>query len=364
MDRLNRYRNRVLIGLLFGFGVVILTALLSDVNALAAQAVAFPWLLMLPVLALRVLNWALRFLKWHFYLHLVGARGLSVEDSAAIFISGFPLSLSPGKAAEFLKTLIIKGMTGTPIATTVPVVAAERMSDGIAVLFLLAVSIGAVAADQYWPVVLVSLAVFATVIAVLQVRPLCLWLLDRAAGLPLVRRFADPLRTLYESSYAIVRWRSILIAVGLGALANLLDGLGVWLILVGSGQQPTLQLFFEALLVISLSVVVGSVSALPGGLGAADLSIGVTMQLIVGLSAATAGFVTLLARFVQLWWGVLVGVVVGWVYRRRLLGPLLAAQSAEPAAAGAAEAADASSFSPAGSASASSAGVPLNGRVK
>jgi len=109
--------------------------------------------------------------------------------------------------------------------------------------------------------------------------------------------------------------------------ANLLDGVGVYLILQGVGLPATLETLFQALLVISLSVIVGSVSALPGGLGAADLSIGVTLRVVLGLGAAAAGFVTLLARFVQLWWGVLIGMGVGFIFRRRLLSPLLEAES-------------------------------------
>jgi uncharacterized protein (TIRG00374 family) len=314
-----KYRNRLLIGLVLGFGVIAATMLLSDVSKLVEQAVAFPWLIMIPVLGLRLLNWVLRFFKWHYYLHVVGVKDLRVEDSAAVFVSGFVLSLSPGKVAEVLKALVVKGLTETPVAVTLPVVAAERLSDGLAVVLLLAVSIGMLSADQYWPVVAICLVLLGALIVVLQVRPLCLWLLDRAARLPLIRRFAGPLYDFYASSYEIVRWRSIVVATGLGMAGSLLDGLGVYLILLGLGLPAGPDLFYQALLVISLSVVVGSLSALPGGLGAADLSIGVTLQMVAGLSGAEAGFATLLARFVQLWWGVLVGAGVGFVYRKRLL---------------------------------------------
>lgn len=316
---MKRYWRGIIIGLALGFGVVVATMLLSDLGALAQQALDFPWLLMIPALALRVANWALRFAKWHFYLHVVGVRNIRLDDSAAVFVSGFVLALSPGKAAEALKSVVLKGLTGAAIARTLPVVAAERLSDGLAVIILLAVSVGALAAEAYWPVVFGSLAALGLLIVVLQMRPVCLWLLDGAGRLPLVRRLAGALRDFYASSYEIVRWRNLLIAVGLGTIANFLDGVGVYLILVGLGQPAGVTTFFQALMVISLSVVVGSLSALPGGLGAADLSIGVTLRTVIGLEAPVAGLATLLARFVQLWWGVIVGMIVGFLYRRRLL---------------------------------------------
>ncbi|NPV66994.1 MAG: flippase-like domain-containing protein [Anaerolineae bacterium] len=316
---MKRYWRGIIISLALGFGVVVATMLLSDLGALAQQALDFPWLLMIPALALRVANWVLRFAKWHFYLHVVGVQDIRLDDSAAVFVSGFVLALSPGKAAEALKSVVLKGLTGMAIARTLPVVAAERLSDGLAVIILLAVSIGVLAAETYWPVVIGSLAALGLLIVVLQVRPVCLWLLDGAGRLPLVRRLAGALRDFYASSYEIVRWRNLLIAVGLGTIANFLDGVGVYLILVGLGQPAGMTTFFQALMVISLSVVVGSLSALPGGLGAADLSIGVTLRTVIGLEAPVAGLATLLARFVQLWWGVIVGMIVGFVYRRRLL---------------------------------------------
>ncbi|GAB4570892.1 MAG: lysylphosphatidylglycerol synthase transmembrane domain-containing protein [Anaerolineae bacterium] len=326
---MRRYRNRILIGLLLGFGVTAATLVLSDARRLAAYAVQFPWGLMLPVLALRVVNWLLRFVKWHYYLHVVGVRGLNREDSAAVFISGFVLSLSPGKVAEVLKAVVIRSLTGTPVAQTLPVVAAERLSDGLAVLILMAIAIGALAEAQFWPVVIGALLALAALIALLQFRSLCLWLLDQAARVILLRRIAAPLRTFYASSYEIVRWRNLFVAVGLGTVANFLDGLGMMLILVGLGYPASPETLFQGLLIISLSVVVGSLSALPGGLGASDLSIGVTLQTVVGLNPAAAGFATLLARFVQLWWGVLVGLLVGVRYRRRLIVPEMEAAQAE-----------------------------------
>jgi uncharacterized protein (TIRG00374 family) len=315
---LTRYRNRVLVGFGFGFVVVIGVMLASDMSRLVDLAMKFPWALLLVAMGLRVFNWALRFIKWHYYLHVVGVKDFAPVDSAALFVSGFTLSISPGKVAELLKSFVLRHITGAPVAATMPVVAAERLSDGVAVLILAAISTLALSAGEFWPVIVVCSVLMVTGLAVLQFRALSLWLLDRLVALPLVNRFARPVRDFYESSYALFRWRPLAVAVTLGTVANFTDGVGVYLILRGVGMPASQELFFQAMLIISMSVVAGSLSALPGGLGAADLSIGILMQEMVGLGAATAGFVTLLARFIQLWFGVIVGLVVALVFRKRL----------------------------------------------
>lgn len=310
----------VLVGLGLGFLAFVGIALLSDLSALLAYATAFAWWIMLPVLALRVANWALRFIKWHFYLHVVGVRNISVRASAAVFLTGFPLAMSPGKAAEVLKSVILQRLTGAPIAQTLPVVASERLSDGMAVLLLIAWAILNLATHEYWSLVFITLGALLLGILILQHRPLCLACLRLLSCAPLIGRLARSFRLFYESSYQIVQLPNLVFAVGLGTLANLLDGLGVYLILVGIGLPATPETFFQALLVISLSVVAGALSGMPGSIGASDLTITGTLQHLVGLSVPQAGFATLLARFVQLWFGVLIGSAVAWSARSLLLG--------------------------------------------
>ncbi|MCC7206183.1 MAG: flippase-like domain-containing protein [Anaerolineae bacterium] len=315
---MRKYRRLMLIGLGLGLFVVIVLMLLSDVEQLLHYALGFPWWVMIPALALRAVNWALRFVKWHFYLRLVGVRDLSAPDSAAVFLTGFPLAISPGKAAEILKSFILFTMTGAPVMATLPVVAAERFSDGLAVLLLIALAIVNLAAHEYWPIVLICLGLLGGGIVLLQIRPLCLAALRGLSRLPLVGRFTHSFELFYESSYRIVLLPNLIVASGLGFVANFLDGVGVYLILVGLGLPATAETFYQALLVISLSVVAGSLSGMPGAIGAADLTITGTLQKLVGLSVPQAGFATLLTRFVQLWFGVLVGGLVAFVFRRKL----------------------------------------------
>jgi len=318
---MGKQRRLIVIGLGLGLLAFVVVLLLSDVSQLLHFAQIFPWLMMIPVMGLRLINWFLRFLKWHFYLRLVGVRNISAADSATVFVSGFPMSLSPGKAAELLKSFILYGMTGAPVASTLPVVASERLSDGMAVLLLIVLGIFGLSANQYWAAVYIPMGLMVTGITILQIRPLCMALLRALGKLPLVGRYARHFALFYESSYKIVLLPNLALAVSLGLVANILDGVGVYLILVGMGQPANATTFYQALLVISLSVVTGSLSAMPGSIGAADLTIGGSLVGLVKLSVSEAGFATLLIRFVQLWMGVIVGSAVLFLARKRLFPP-------------------------------------------
>jgi hypothetical protein len=321
--QLKKYRRMIWLGVGLGLLAFIGVALLSDITQVIKYARAFPWIVMVVVLALRCGNWAIRWAKWVFLLRLVGVKTLKPRDSGSIFIAGLAMATSPGKIAEFLKCFIVKNLTGVPIVRTIPTILAERTTDGMAIVLLLVVAIAAIARSEYLPLAVFSILLNIAAVVILSIRPLCLWLLAIVVKLPLVGRFADGFRTLYESSYVIFRPRNWLIAVSTGLCSSSLDGIGMFLILVGLGKPATAETFFIGLMAVTLSVVTGSLSGMPSGVGVSDATIGGVLILQMGMSAAEAGFATLLARFAQSWWGVLVGLAVIALDRARLFPPSL-----------------------------------------
>ena len=76
------------------FGVVVLSALAlyGDAPRLVETARAYPMPLLIPVVLLTSVNYALRWVKWRYYLHLVGATAVRPADSVLIFLSGFAIA--------------------------------------------------------------------------------------------------------------------------------------------------------------------------------------------------------------------------------------------------------------------------------
>jgi len=62
----------------------------------------------------------------------------------------------------------------------------------------------------------------------------------------------------------------------------------------------------------------GGASTLPGGLGAAEVSLVGMLALVVGLPREVAATASLLIRFCALWFGMTLGFVVLAFYQRRL----------------------------------------------
>lgn len=308
--------RRILAGLLFGFVVYLVLVILADFRQVGSHLESFDWRLTPLILLGTIFNYILRFIKWHYYLQLIGIEDLSIRESARIFVAGFPLAVTPGKVGEALKGVWLHHLARTPVSLGVSVVLAERISDGFAVLALS--TLGVVAYPQYWPAFAFILAGLITFVLFTQFRKFGLGLIHIFQRLPLLKLISAQLLEFYEGSHILFRPRATLTAVFLGTFAWLGEGVAMYLVLVGLGVETNENTFFMAVFILSFSTVVGAVSALPGGIGAAEASITGMLTLLVGLQAGTAAAATLLIRLATLWFGVGLGLVI-WTASKDLL---------------------------------------------
>ena len=313
--------KKVLIATLVGALVFAALSLYGDVNALRANLSAFNWWMLVGALALATGNYALRFLRWQYYLTRIDVH-LPYGESALIFLSGFVMSVTPGKVGEVFKALLIYEARGTAIARTAPVVVAERLTDLVALLLLTAM--GALSFEQGVPITIAGAAVVAFLLAACMWRPLGELLLGIAARLPILRRAAGPLRVAYESLYAMTRPGTLLWTSALALGAWSLEVCALGLILRGFAGPEGVgasALGWEATtFAYAASTLAGALAMMPGGLGVTEAGMTGLLQTLsdgaIGPSVATAA--TMLVRLATLWWAVLIGALALWAFRHAL----------------------------------------------
>lgn len=308
--------RRILIGFLFGFVVYLALLLIGDVRQVTSQLQAFNWQLLPLILAGTLLNYFLRFLKWHYYLGLVGITTIDRRLSARIFVAGFPLAVTPGKIGEALKGVWLNHKSGAPITHGVSVVLAERISDGLAVLALS--TLGVIAYPQYWPAFVIVLGSLIVFILLTQFQTLAMGILEKLTSIPWFRGISTQLHSFYEGTNLLFRPTATVNAILLGIFAWLGEGIAMYLVLLGLGVSPGANTFSMAVFILSFSTVIGAVSAMPGGIGAAEASIAGMLALLLGLAADTAAAATMIIRFATLWFGVGLGLI-SWFFSKDFL---------------------------------------------
>jgi uncharacterized protein (TIRG00374 family) len=112
-------------------------AFYSDVDELQRSAAQFAPMAFVWGLLLSLSNYTLRILRWQYYLKRIGLH-IPLGESSVVFLSGFVMSVTPGKLGEVFKSLLLYESRKISIARTAPVVFAERLTDLIALVLLTA----------------------------------------------------------------------------------------------------------------------------------------------------------------------------------------------------------------------------------
>lgn len=314
-------RGKILLSLIFGVLVVAGLSIVADVRKLGEALRGFNWALLPAILGLTLFNYALRFLKWQYYLRLIGVRDLGARDSAGIFFSAFTMVMTPGKVGELLKSYLLRRVAGVPIARSAPLILAERMTDGLAMVVLAATGLALIPSG--WPILVLTLVAALGGTLIIQHRPTAERVLALGERIgPLAKR-VHHLREFHESSYEILRPRPFALAVLCGLVSWTGECLAFYLVLRGLGLPHSWTLVIAATSILALATLIGSASMLPGGLGVADASI--AGLLLTALPAAlitreVAVAASLLIRFATLWFGVALGAAVVLLFWRRFSG--------------------------------------------
>ncbi len=316
--------RRTLIGVALGVLVYVVILVVFDVREVADALAEFAYWTIAAALGLSSINYLLRFLKWELALGWLDVRGgsqglhppteqLSRGRSALIYLAGLSMSVTPGKLGEVLRSVLLRASDGVPFTRTAPIVAADRLSDLIALVVL--ALIGVAQFTQYLPYVLAALALVGAGVIVLGSPRLFGGLIDLAAKLPGIGKLADKARGMIESAALLLQLRPLLILSAISVVGWGLECVGYWLILNGfPGVEASLLL---CTFLWSATTLIGALSFLPGGLGATEGSLGVlVVRFALGVNQPIAVASTLLIRACTLWYGELVGAVALGLFMR------------------------------------------------
>lgn len=292
-------------------------------RALSSALHGFAWSTFAGALGLASLNYLLRFAKWEFYLAKLGVRGIPLGESFLVFLSGFVLTVTPGKVGEVFKSAVLSKTHGVDMATTAPIVVAERLTDVIAIVVLIVVGSLGFSGGLVWAAA-GSIAVTCALTLIMWEAPtlaLLRWLSGRGEKLQaLVPRVATAYTSLrIVASPTALIWPTVLSVVGWGA-----EGYALWWLLEGFGYAPAIPL---ALFFYATATLAGALIPLPGGLGITEAMFQSQLVELGGVPPGPATAAMLMIRFATLWWAVLVGFMALGLLRMRF--PHLLKESAD-----------------------------------
>lgn len=260
------------------------------------------------ILALSLVNYGLRFWRWHWF---VSCQGHPIPPllHGSYYLSGFALTTTPGKIGEAIRSRYLKrhGMAYNQSFATFFM---ERFLDFCTIVLL---STSAVLHFQgYESLMLISLCMMVSALWLLKsgIAGRLLKKLQQRTQNPRLHKTAETLQNFLLSSVALLKGKLLFGGLMIGIVAWAAEGVAFYLILQYLGVESSLWL---AVGIYSISVVAGAVSFIPGGLGSTEAVMGLLL-LALGADPATAVAATVICRITTLWFAVILGAIaMSWL---------------------------------------------------
>ena len=283
----------------------------SDSKAIFDAVFSLGWPLWTAILLLSLGNYLLRFLRWAIYLRHDIPEGLSTMQHLIIYLAGFALAMTPGKAGEMLRCFYLNRY-GMKNDRAMGAFLVERVVDLLVILLLASLVLGVFNVENsYWAIIGAIVAI-GIAIAMLQLP------LDRILKATWVKKLPEQLQKLgqfmedsRQQAKAFLTWRYLLMGVFIGAVAWGLEGVGLFLLT--EHYNSGLVTLWMAMGIYGFAMLLGALSFLPGGVGGAEAAM--TFLLVKsGFGMPEAVAITFICRLATLWFAIVLGVIfTGWL---------------------------------------------------
>ncbi|GAB3670238.1 lysylphosphatidylglycerol synthase transmembrane domain-containing protein [Salinisphaera aquimarina] len=256
------------------------------------------WLI---ILALSLFNYALRFVRWHGYMRWLGHR-LAPARHALIYIAGFALTTTPGKAGEGLRSVYLARL-GVSYAHSLAAFFAERFLDLLAIALLSMLVLIAFSGYVWW-VIAPLLGLAALLMAIRQRRLLESMQARYASPDTRIQTLLHNIAAAWDQAFALLANRPLYAGLAIGLVAWAAEGISLFVVAHALGVSIGPE---TAIGIYAVSMLVGALSFIPGGLGSTEAVMVVLLKLS-GADTSTAIAITLIARIATLWFAVVLGL--------------------------------------------------------
>ncbi|HLE07141.1 MAG TPA: lysylphosphatidylglycerol synthase transmembrane domain-containing protein [archaeon] len=295
--------------ILIGVGVLLALLYLGDFSNITSSIFKLSFQTIIILLVLTSLNYVFRYLKWEYFLRVIGIK-IPLKLSAAVFFSGLSMALTPAKIGEVLKSQLLKEKAGIPRRNTIMVIFSERLTDAIGLTVLSILSLSAFFL-QLWSVAIIVFFIV-IILFIFSNEKMLSMLTSFATQMPFIGKYVKYFNESYVKSRALFAPRTIIVSSLISMISWFFECLALYILLNSLGVSLSL---LAATFIFSFSSIFGALLVLPGGIGAAEGSF-MVLLLMSGVSKAMSSLATIVIRITTLWFGFLVGMLALLLIKR------------------------------------------------
>lgn len=303
-----------IIVLIVGIAVTAVLMMLTDFKTAFLQLMEIPPIQSILILSLIPINYLIKYLRYHYYLRLMGYK-IRLVDEIFSLLSSFVMVITPGKLGETLLRgyLLQKCDYKIRMPSIISLTLADRLTEGIAMAVLVLLTISSLKSETSILAVILVGIVLLMIGIILQKET---WIMSGIGKLEKIRKLApvaQKCRSAYHETKVIYRSKAFLLSTAMGIVSWCCEGGVVYFTAMALGNEIS---FSQGVFAVSLSGIFAAISMIPGGIGIADgTTLGVL--LLYHIPYSDAGGITMVSRFSVMWLGVLIGVISLLIWRKK-----------------------------------------------
>lgn len=304
MKYLNIFGRNFILIIIAAIGIYSVFLIFSDINSVYDKLSNFDWKF-LPLILLTIFcAWIILFIRWEVILRSHDIH-IPFKDNLLIYLAGFTLSITPLKSGELIKSILLKNKFNVKRTVSAPLVLTERFYDILGTIIVALAGIFFLG-FEYLPVISVALVLTFLIIFSIYSKSNFQYVLRFINKFQFLQKFSSSLENSQDILRNSLSKKTIFVSCSLTVLFRLMEGIGIYFVLLSLGID--VMDYFELVTTYSMSVILGSISMSPGGLGVTEGSLAGLMSLH-GLELSTALVVAIIIRFFTLWYGIGVGFI-------------------------------------------------------
>ena len=258
----------------------------------------------LPIILLLIpLSWLALFTRWNLLLKNSDIH-VPIKDNFKIYLSGFALSITPGKVGELIKSQMLKTKFGIPRERTAPIVLVEQLYN---IIGIIGVSILGIWYFEFGVhIILVAASLLAIVLVLISSKRFFDKFLTLLSRIKFLSQYTSALSNSYDVLRKSTRGWIVVYASAISITFWLIESVIAYFVLSSFGINYIE--FLSVIVTYTSSIILGVFSFLPLGIGVVEGSLAgfFTLQ---GVDISIALTLVIFIRIFTRWIAVSVGFV-------------------------------------------------------
>ena len=285
--------------------------LLADIQQVYIQLSEFD-LKFTPLILLTIFtSWGILYIRWHILLKKQNIK-IPFKTNVLIYFSGFSFAISPGKSGEFIKSIILKEKQGIKKSTTIPIIFLERYYDMIGTAIV--ASFGILVVGIHTATILVIVISLSALIFLIVYKNSFQLLIKPLTKISFFAKYTSSFENMQMILKQSQTPKTIFTCTSLTIIYRFIEAIGIFLIIISMNVEILDYLITAS--TYSLSIIIGTISFSPGGLGVTEGSFAGLLSL-QGLDISQSFIMAIIVRIFTLWVAVVIGFISLYLIGRK-----------------------------------------------